>query len=63
LAAVQPLDEAKTALHLAIAGPSQDRRGAGQKKVARWAQELRRDLEQHSIASTVTVQTIRETVS
>lgn len=63
LAAVQPLDEAKTALHLAIAGPSQDRRGAGQKKIARWAQELRRDLEQHSIASTVTVQAIRETVS
>lgn len=45
LAAIQPVGEAKTALHLAIAGRPEDWLGSGQKKVARWAEELRRDLE------------------
>jgi nitrite reductase/ring-hydroxylating ferredoxin subunit len=50
LAAVQPCGEAKTALHLAVPGRPEDWRGDGQKKVARWAEELRHDLEHRSIA-------------
>ena len=63
LAAIQPIDEAKTALHLAVAGRPQEWRGAGQKKIALWAQELRGDLEQHLVAPTVAPQAARETVS
>jgi nitrite reductase/ring-hydroxylating ferredoxin subunit len=62
LAAIQPVDEAKTALHLAVAGSPQEWRGAGQKRIAVWAQELRRNLEQDAVAPTVMAQTAREMV-
>jgi nitrite reductase/ring-hydroxylating ferredoxin subunit len=62
LAGIQPFDERKTALHLAVVGRAQDWRGAGQKKIALWAQELRRDLEQPAADLTVTLQTAREMV-
>jgi nitrite reductase/ring-hydroxylating ferredoxin subunit len=54
LAAVQPFDQSKTALHLAISG-SQDCHASGKKKIALWAQELRRYLEEHFVAPTNTV--------
>jgi nitrite reductase/ring-hydroxylating ferredoxin subunit len=49
LAAVQPFGEARTALHLAMSGRPEDWRGRGQKKVALWTEELRRDLEHRSV--------------
>jgi nitrite reductase/ring-hydroxylating ferredoxin subunit len=63
LAAVQPVGEVKTALHLAIAGRQEDWRGSGQKKVAQWAEELRRDLETQSPAPVATVKASREMMS
>ena len=51
LAAIQPVGEAKSALHFAISGGPQDWRGQGQKIVARWAEELRRDLHHRSAAA------------
>jgi nitrite reductase/ring-hydroxylating ferredoxin subunit len=60
LAAVQPVSDAKTALHLAVAGRPEDWRGAGQKKVARWAEELRRDLEARSLAPVAPAKVTRE---
>jgi nitrite reductase/ring-hydroxylating ferredoxin subunit len=62
LAAIQPCDAEQTALHLAVAGRAQDWRGAGQKKIALWAQELRRDLEQHAAAAIVAPQPAHATV-
>jgi nitrite reductase/ring-hydroxylating ferredoxin subunit len=63
LAAIQPIGEVKTALHLAIAGRPEDWRGPGQKKVARWAEELRRDLETRSLAPVAAVQASQGMVS
>jgi nitrite reductase/ring-hydroxylating ferredoxin subunit len=63
LAAVQPSDQGKTALHLAVAGRPADWRGAGQKQIALWAQEVRRTLEQDAPAPTVTPHAAREMVS
>jgi nitrite reductase/ring-hydroxylating ferredoxin subunit len=60
LAAIQPVEEGKTALHLAIAGRPQDWRGAGQKQIALWAQTFRRNLEEHTVAPTVTLQATEE---
>jgi nitrite reductase/ring-hydroxylating ferredoxin subunit len=62
LAAVQPVGEVKTALHLAIAGRPEDWRGPGQKQVARWAEELRRDLETRSLTPVAAVKASREMV-
>jgi nitrite reductase/ring-hydroxylating ferredoxin subunit len=45
LAAVQPVAERVTTLHLVIAGDPAAWRGAGQKRAALWAEDLRRDLE------------------
>jgi nitrite reductase/ring-hydroxylating ferredoxin subunit len=50
LAGVQPIGEAKSALHLAIAGRAEDWRGSGQKMAARWAEDLRRELHQRLAA-------------
>jgi nitrite reductase/ring-hydroxylating ferredoxin subunit len=61
LAAIQPFDDGKTALHLAIAGSLPDGRRAGQKEIALWAQELRRNLE-HPTASAVMMRGTREMV-
>ena len=45
VAAVQPLSETGTVLHLVIAGPPDNWRGAGQKRVSSWGEALRRKLE------------------
>lgn len=50
LAALQPVGESKSALHLAICGRGEEWRGNGQKRVAQWAQELRGNLQQRSFA-------------
>lgn len=50
LAAIQPFDEGKTALHLVVAGSPPDCHGAGRREIALWAQEFRRNLE-HPAAS------------
>jgi nitrite reductase/ring-hydroxylating ferredoxin subunit len=50
LAALQPVGETKTALHLVIAGRPEDCRGQAQTQVALWAEALRRDLEAPSFA-------------
>jgi nitrite reductase/ring-hydroxylating ferredoxin subunit len=44
VAALQPVGQGRSALHLAIAGRGEDWRGSGQRKVAQWAQDLRRHL-------------------
>ncbi len=62
LAAVQPYGEAKTALHLAMSGRPEDWSGQGQKKVAQWAVELRRDLEHHSVARFAAVDPLQRRV-
>jgi nitrite reductase/ring-hydroxylating ferredoxin subunit len=61
LAAIQPFDEGKTALHLATAGRPPEGRGAGRKEIALWAQELRRHLE-HPTAAAVMMRGTREMV-
>jgi len=59
LAAVQPYGEAKTAVHLAVPGGPEVWNGQGQKKVAQWATELRRDLESRSVAPLIPLDALR----
>jgi nitrite reductase/ring-hydroxylating ferredoxin subunit len=44
-AAVQPLSDVETALHVVIAGSADVHRGDGQKRVSAWGEALRREIE------------------
>jgi nitrite reductase/ring-hydroxylating ferredoxin subunit len=50
VAGVQPVGASRSALHLVVCGRDVEWRGDGQKRVARWAEELRRGLPHRSAA-------------